>query len=288
MDQAQEFPHLERFSRDIGIAPERLVEAFRIEKEFHEKALAETDPARLTELYRDVYTKVHVLYDWSPAESGSSEFDLLVDFFKPELSGKSVLDLGCGDGLFLRRIAQTMPHKELVGIDISAPHLPENDDSVQFLLGDVVNFDPGRKFDMVVSNNVIEHIAPQQLDGHLECVKRSLSDGGAFLIITPDRVFGPSDVTRIIDFTYTNRVQAQGTHLNEMTYGELVGKLRSHGFQRFQTMLPKGRRRWPHKRIGPGLPIAIERSGPLLWLLYALQRRTGRHLSFDIILLARV
>jgi hypothetical protein len=54
----------------------------------------------------------------------------------------------------------------------------------------------------------------------------------------PNRLFGPSDVTRIIDYSRTGKTRAQGTHLNESTYGDLIPILERNGFQNFRTILP--------------------------------------------------
>jgi 2-polyprenyl-3-methyl-5-hydroxy-6-metoxy-1,4-benzoquinol methylase len=283
----EEFPHLERFSNEIGVAPERLVEAFRIEKEFHEQALRETDPARLSDLYRRVYEEVHALYGSEVSETDDRQNAALVRLLRRELEGRSILDLGCGQGTFLRKVAALLPHKDLVGIDTSRTHLSESGDEIEFVLGDVVDFDLGRKFDVVFSDQVVEHIAPQQFDAHLRCVRRHLRDDGVFVVLTPNRLFGPSDVTRIVDCSRTNRVPAAGTHLNEMTHAEMVPILRRNGFRRCKTVLPKGWTRFPNLRISPMVPILIERVPPLVGIIHWMQRRTGRWLGFGVTLLCR-
>jgi 2-polyprenyl-3-methyl-5-hydroxy-6-metoxy-1,4-benzoquinol methylase len=286
MKLALEFPCLERVSRETGVPADKLVRAFRIEKAFHESALLETDTERLNRMARDVYGELHSLLG-KLSESTEATSEHRIETFRPELEGKSVLDLGCGEGALLRKLAEMLPHKELVGVDFVGAGLPASDAAVRFVADDIVEFDAGAKFDVVVSDNVLEHIAPRRLDAHIASVRRHLADGGLFLVITPNRLFGPTDMTRIVDNTRTNRVPAQCAHLNEMTCGELIAVLRRHGFRHFRTMLPKGRRRFPHVRISPIIPVAIERCRPLLWLFYAIQRRTGRLLAFDIVIIAR-
>ena len=52
---------------------------------------------------------------------GRSSYDLLADLARP---GEAVLDLGCGDGYLLERIAARCPgHGPLVGLDMSAEEL---------------------------------------------------------------------------------------------------------------------------------------------------------------------
>jgi len=130
------------------------------------------------------------------------------------LKNKSILDIGCGDGYFLQSISKNFSHKRLVGIDVSLPSLTKHHPDIEFKVADIINFNLNYKFDIVFSDQVLEHIAPVDLSMHLHAVELSLKDGAVFIVNVPNRLFGPSDVTRIVDFTCTGKTAAQGTHLN--------------------------------------------------------------------------
>lgn len=264
-----DYPRLAAFSREIGIPAEALVQAFEIEKAFHEAVLAEPDPARRRELIRDVYTAVHPIYGKTeqPYDPSRNMQNWLIQRLRSLWAHRSVLDIGCGRGDLLRGIAERLPHGRLMGVDASEAMLPRDVEGIEFVAADIISFEVSEPFDVVVSQNVTEHVPPVDLDEHLRSVRRALRPGGTFVLLMPHRLFGPSDVTRIIDNSYSNRLPAMGTHLNESTNREMMAALRGHGFHRFRPVA--------------GLPLAaqllIESSGLLLAIVYRL-RRHGRPL----------
>lgn len=69
---------------------------------------------------------------------------------------KSVLDVGCGNGAFLRYIKGHSPATlRLVGVDYS-PNVSTPE--IEFIAGDAANMPGSEKFDAVVSFAVIEHV----------------------------------------------------------------------------------------------------------------------------------
>jgi hypothetical protein len=62
-----------------------------------------------------------------------------------------------------------------------------------------------------------------------------LQPGGAYVIVTPNRLNGPTDVTCVV---YPDSRECLGFHLNETTNKELMADLRAAGFSRFSSVLP--------------------------------------------------
>src|SRR5262249_37205221 len=151
-------------------------------------------------------------------DEGPSPRDGLVHVLMPELRGRSILDVGCGAGEFLRSCAHLAEPTRLVGIDVFVQPTEFPQYNLSFVRGDVVQFDLSEKVDVAVSDNLYEHIAPQDIATHLGSIRRALRTGGTLILFTPNRLFGPWDVTRIIDDSYSGRTLAQGTHVNETTY----------------------------------------------------------------------
>lgn len=233
------YPSIHQFSKDIGIDENALIEAYVIENEFHERILNEMDPQKRKELYSEVYRKVHQIYEKGrkkKIETNNTK-DKIVMLFKEELEGKSILDIGCGKGDFLSSIAKNIKHKELLGIDVDISYTT-NHKEIQFVCADIVNFELNKKFDVVFSDNVFEHIAPADIDTHINSIVKVLNPDGKLILIMPNRLFGPSDVTRIIDCSYTNKICARGTHLFESTYSDMMPLLKRFGFKRFKVVFP--------------------------------------------------
>lgn len=265
MDDTQVFPHLDWLSREQGIAPETLVRVFLLEKEFHQKILATDSPDERGRQYHELYSEVHRLQleggQEDTREASPATYARLALTFRRELENRSVLEVGCGDGAFLDQVALLLPHGELWGLDTSDVALPRDHAVIRFLRSDVISFRLGRRFDVVFSHQVLEHIAPADMRAHLLSIHAVLMPNGKFIVILPNRFWGPQDITRIVDNTYSGRVSAQGSHLNESSYSELMPQLKAAGFRNIRTILP-----FAHHfsvlrsvRVRPRLNLFIER-----------------------------
>ena len=74
---------------------------------------------------------------------------------------KSLIDLGCGDGGFVRAVRQELPEVKLTGVDISPRRikgLKKLFSKYKFYVGDVCDTGIKNKFDFVHSSQVIEHV----------------------------------------------------------------------------------------------------------------------------------
>ena len=288
MTADREFPHLQRVSSRLGIPPDRLLRAFAIERDFHRNVLGEEDPRKRKELYRAVYETVHPIYGSNAGITGTANpKDWVVRLFKRELSGRSILEVGCGAGLFLQSVARLLPHRELVGLDISAPVLPSQCHGIRFILGDIIDFTVAERFDVVYSEHVIEHIAPADLPEHIRSLSDALAEDGVLIISAPNGNFGPSDVTRIMDFSHTGRTQALGTHLHEPTHWELMEILEKHGFNSFRTIFPfmKLRNHLGFIRLNAKVMASVERSPLLMSLLHGVRFKGECLARFDTVLI---
>ena len=82
-------------------------------------------------------------------------FDALLKRIVALNPNASVLDVGCGDGGFLRFLRDHAPGLSLCGIDVSANAA---DSRIDYHQGDFSTWNPGKNFDAVISLAVIEHV----------------------------------------------------------------------------------------------------------------------------------
>ena len=285
------YPSIERFERDVGLPAEQMAEAFELEREFHRAVLAEPSAERRRALAEEIYARVFAIYGFEfkvPQDTGPSPRDPLVRLLLPELRGKAILDVGCGAGEFLFACSRLAEPDRLLGIDVFVTPLELPERRLRFVRGDVVEFTlPDPPFDVAMSDNVYEHVAPQDVPRHLDSIRRALKPGGTLVLLMPNRHFGPWDVTRILDDSYSGRTPAQGTHLNETTYAELLPRLAQSGFGRFRSLWPTARSRGqrPGARVPSRLFALAERIGPLLRRLQALDKR-ARLTEFEVSVIA--
>lgn len=102
----------------------------------------------------------------------------------------SLLDVGCGDGRFLREASRWRAGRRLLGVDISRKAValaaalnPE----LEFRVRDIC-LDPGPdRFDVVTLLDVIEHIPPPELDRFIDSVAGLLRPGGLLVLTVPHR-----------------------------------------------------------------------------------------------------
>jgi len=280
------FTGLSELERSTGVPAANLLKVLEVELSFHSRVLTEEDSERRRGLYRELYAAVHPLL--ASDRSDSTYFERMAKLFASELRNKSVLDLGCGDGSLLRAIAKHGSPAALTGIDIH-PFGQVSDGFITFTHGDVIRFTVSRPVDVAISSQVVEHLAPADLNEHVRSVRNSLVENGTFIVLTPNRLWGPHDITRVYDFTSSNRVAAQGSHLNELTYRELMTVLHSQGFEKLTTVLPFADRLPGLRllRLRPFLNLSIENNPSLRQLTYFIKRRGRAVYKNPIVLIAR-
>jgi SAM-dependent methyltransferase len=76
------------------------------------------------------------------------------------------------------------------------------------------------------SDQLLEHLHPDDASDQLTNIYRSLAPGGVYLCVTPNRLSGPHDISRYFDPVAT------GLHLKEYTNQELAIQMREAGFTR--------------------------------------------------------
>lgn len=103
--------------------------------------------------------------------------------------GKAVMDYGCGGGYGIEYISH-FTTKETVGFDIDKKTIAINKQFYKSVrnLSFTTLLNKKKKFDMVVSFQVIEHIKDSDLDKYLKDIKTMyLKKGGIFLVATVNK-----------------------------------------------------------------------------------------------------
>jgi SAM-dependent methyltransferase len=213
--------------------PERIRAHYEIEVELADR-LRHAPPAERRVLYGTVYDELFQRVPDHPqltrradardqAGYAGIQADLIRQFL-PE--GGSYVELGAGDCATARalvgyagRVTAVEVSEEIVPDDLPA--------GVTVAISDGVSVPvPEASADIVYSNQLMEHLHPDDAVAQLSAVARALKPGGRYLVITPNRLSGPHDVSRAFDDV------ARGFHLKEYTYRELSGLLRAAGFRR--------------------------------------------------------
>ncbi|WP_051327535.1 class I SAM-dependent methyltransferase [Desulfatibacillum aliphaticivorans] len=115
----------------------------------------------------------------------------------------SLLDVGCGGGHILERLAEKFPQLTLAGVDLSEEQVARANERLrpyvsrtQIRQGSALNLPyPPDKFDVILSTGSIKHW-PDKVLGLSECL-RVLKPGGRLLIMEADRGCRHKDVDNL-------------------------------------------------------------------------------------------
>jgi SAM-dependent methyltransferase len=145
-------------------------------------------------------------------------------------SDTTLLEVGAGDCSLSAIAASTA--RSVIAADVS-PHIMDRNDlpaNVSRIITDGTSFEVGTSsVDLVYSNQLMEHLHPDDARTQLEEIVRDLAPGGRYVCITPNRATGPHDVSKYFDD------EATGLHLKEYTVRELLNLFHLAGFKRART-----------------------------------------------------
>jgi len=94
------------------------------------------------------------------------------------------------------------------------------------------NFEQNESYDVVISDQVIEHIHPDDTQDHFRGAHDILRPGGRYIFRVPHRFTGPHDVSKVFECE-----KSLGMHLREMTFHEIRSLARCAGFSRLGVVL---------------------------------------------------
>ena len=184
-------------------------------------------------LYKRVYNDLFTTYpevthgvNATPADRMNWQLKLLKRFFDKD---KVLLEIGAGDCLLSKELAKH--YKKIVAYEVA--------DSIPFVEGKPENFElkifngfdmseQPSSYDIIYSNQVFEHLHPDDTIPLLRAYNTYLNKNGKLVIVTPHKFTGPHDISR--DFCEN----AEGFHLKEYTYKELKSLLKATGYKKIK------------------------------------------------------
>ncbi|MBL8058949.1 MAG: class I SAM-dependent methyltransferase [Anaerolineales bacterium] len=189
-----------------------------------------------TELFAQVPDHPRLTRRSSEALTRAANF-IKYQLVKPFLTPETVfVEIGPGDCRFAAEMAGRV--RQVIGIDISdqsgqQPQLPAN---FRLVVYDGYHLELSEVADVVFSDQLVEHLHPDDVQLHFELMRRLLRPGGRYVFRTPHAYDGPHDVSRYF------ADEPEGFHLKEWTYGELAALLGRLGYTRLEGLFRiKGR-----------------------------------------------
>jgi SAM-dependent methyltransferase len=239
-------------------------------------------PALYRELYDELFRKLphHPLLrrKEDPAEMAARtrwKLALLDRFLNPE---SVLVEIGAGDCSLSLAVARRVA--AVVAVDISEEITAGIDRPANFRLvlsdGRTLPLPPASAT-IAYSNQLMEHLHPDDAIEQLRSVYEVLRPGGWYLCVTPNRLSGPHDVSKHFDDVAT------GFHLREYTLGELGAILRRVGFGRLRV--------WAGGRgVYLRQPVMAQRAVEAVvgWLPAAVRKPLARSLPGQALLVIQV
>ncbi|WP_310422601.1 methyltransferase domain-containing protein [Chamaesiphon sp. VAR_48_metabat_135_sub] len=227
---------------DVEISEEMVLHHWALEKKLT-KELLDSTPESRWEVFEQAYTLLYSELEWlnkipGDTRSASEKYQTWVTTIgdKP----KKIYEVGSGKGEMISYLAQC--GFECKGTEITkergSKHVNESLPNLVWASSDGINlvqFEPMDYYDLVVSNQVIEHFHPDDLQTHFQNAFSILNKNGRYIFSTPHCHTGPQDVSFVFDYD-----DSKGMHLKEYTYSQLIEPLTLAGFKNISCTIPFG------------------------------------------------
>lgn len=187
------------------------------------------------QLFQSAYTELYSKLPWLKsgevevtAAERAAKYSFLKNLLPPPPA--QVLEVGSGGGALIAYLA-SMGYR-CTASDVTEERcdlLIRECPTLRWIRADAVEFADrveADSFDAVISDQVIEHLHPDDVGPHLRAVGRVLRPGGRYVVRLPHRLAGPGDVSQVFRTS-----TALGMHLKEYTYAEMTRLAGAAGFR---------------------------------------------------------
>lgn len=209
---------------------DRLVAHYILERSLSDRlrrASAECRSLVYAQVYRDLFISVSDHLQHRGNHHRSSRVYWQLRQITRKLSSDAVfLEIGCGDAALVFAVSHNVctaygldVTDELIDFEAAPPNftfLPTA--GVEIPL-------PSNSVDFAYSDQVMEHLHPDDASNQLAEVYRVLKPGAHYICVTPSRVTGPHDISCYFDY------EATCFHLKEYDYAALRALFRKAGFR---------------------------------------------------------
>lgn len=214
----------------------QILEHYAVEVALADQLRASSKEARLsgnlyTILYDELYRRVphHQQLTRKASAEGTAkalewQFGMVGRFLKRHTH---FLEIGPGDCALSLKVAPMV--EQVYAVDISAiitshASVPSN---FKLVLSDGCDIPlPENSIDVAYSNQLMEHLHPDDAREQLQNIYKTLKPGGRYVCVTPNKVNGPWDIS------YCCEAEARGFHLKEYSQRELSHLFRAVGFSK--------------------------------------------------------
>lgn len=196
---------------------EQIKEHYEIEKTLASRlrnASAEERRSLYTSLYNELFCRVphhpQLTRKQSPQLTQQAvNWKLkLINRFLPQV--ESFLEVGPGDCALSLKMTELV--RQVYAVDVSEEITKDivEPNNFQLVISDGSSIPiPSNTIDLAYSNQLMEHLHPDDAYHQLKNIYAALKPSGKYICITPNRLYGPTDISKYFDDV------AKGFHLKE-------------------------------------------------------------------------
>lgn len=220
--------HRRRDERPI----ERIYQHYLLERKLAAQ-LRNAPQSERANIYGKVYSELFKSLPDHPqvmADLSASNIELDLKYINVAMGPETIfLEIGCGDAEMSFAVAATV--FQAYGLDVTDEliHYERAPKNFSFLRTHSSDIDlPDNSIDIAYSNQLIEHLHPDDVEDQLKEIIRVLRAGGAYSCKTPSKITGPHDVSEYFDYFAT------GFHLREYDYYSIRKLFKQAGFRKIR------------------------------------------------------
>jgi len=211
---------------------EQLREHLEVERELAQRLRNASDTRGLySAVYDELLRRVPHLPALTQKHDAAAQAALValqLRLLEPFLASRPrFLEVGSGDSALAIELSKRLPR--VIAIEAGSGILEgvEKPANLELVVTDTPPYPlPDACVDLAFSSHVIEHLRPDDALLHLTEVRRLLAPGGRYVCVTPNRLWGPHDISRYFSDA------PEGLHLREYTHNELLGLMKRAGFRK--------------------------------------------------------
>lgn len=218
---------------------DQLREQLKVERELGERLRTAGDTRGLySAAYDEFLRRVphHPAARKSDPAAPSELVGLQLRLLEPFLTSRTrFLEVGGGDCALPLALSRRLPRVIAIeaATDVAEGVPPAG--NLEILVSDTPPYPlPDSSVDLAFSCHFIEHLRADDALLHLQEMRRLLAEGGHYVCVTPNRLWGPHDVSR-----YFSDVPV-GLHLREYSHNELLGLFQEAGFRQCRVITRVG------------------------------------------------
>lgn len=251
---------------DVELTREQIQRHFDLERSLTEELLASDQTSRF-DTFERCYSRLYSELPWLNSVASNTELGEWPALIGP--APRSIYEVGSGQGGLALALAAAGYQVEATEITRKRGALARDDARLRWGATDGVNltqFARPSAYDAVVSNQVLEHLHPDDVVQHLREAHALLRPGGRYVLRTPHAFAGPHDISHVFGLE-----RPVGMHLHEYDYSELSACMYEAGFA--MVMAPFALPQLIRRRIwGVGVWPSASYLRYLLWAERVLRR----------------